>query len=114
MITKVFEVRDSMTFIPVIATSTFMPPDEEAYLIGRAGFNLYGSPFVLVTRLTDQETAASPSAWRSGTRTMPVAHEYIAKHFHELETGAVIDVEYILGERDSPKQSERLEAFGLE
>jgi len=35
------------------------------------------------------------------------AHEYIEKCFDELESGAVVDVEYILGETNKMKQSER-------
>ena len=39
---------------------------------------------------------------------MKEAHAYIAGHFEELESGAVIDVEFILGETAEAKKSERL------
>jgi hypothetical protein len=39
-------------------------------------------------------------------RTYKVAHKHIIEHFDELEDGAVIDVEYILGETEAPKKSE--------
>jgi hypothetical protein len=41
---------------------------------------------------------------------MQTAHEYIVSHFNELETGAVIDVQHLLGESDEPKRSERLDS----
>ena len=47
--------------------------------------------------------------WDIKARTMIVAHKFIKEHFDELETGDVIDVEYILGETDTQKMSERIE-----
>ena len=48
-----------------------------------------------------------PFAWGSDTRTYQVAHQYIIDHFDELESGAVVDVEFILKETTEPKKSER-------
>lgn len=48
----------------------------------------------------------------SNARTMHVAHEYLKEHFDDLESGAVIDVEFILGETETPKRSER-EEYGM-
>jgi len=94
-----------MTLIPVIATALASEQTEERYLLGRAG---YGYPAdVMLTRLCESTSAYAPHGWDG--RTMPVAHHYIEEHFDELETGAVIDVEYILGETEAPKASERLE-----
>lgn len=112
MITKAFEIRDRLTIIPVIATVMASDKNEEAYLLGRAGYLNHERPsFVVVTRLVDTESANDPHDWSSGARTMQIAHQYIMEHFHELETGAVIDVEYILGETLAPKISERLEVL---
>ncbi|MCF8566876.1 hypothetical protein LLE49_19330 [Alicyclobacillus tolerans] len=110
LVTKAFEIRDAATFIPVIATALASTSFEEAYLIGRAGYTNYTGPTpVAVTRLTDLRAAADAGYWPN--RTMHFAHQYIEQHFHELETGAVVDVEYILGERSAPKVSERLEGI---
>ena len=46
-----------------------------------------------------------------GLRTMQVAHNYIIEHYSGLSDGDVVDVEYVLGERLSPKISERLHAI---
>ncbi len=36
---------------------------------------------------------------------MHEAHLYINEHFDEMDNGAVVDVEYILGETDKPKKN---------
>jgi len=106
MITKLFEVRDRATFLPVIATSMTSPASEaEFYLLRRAGYGV--QPLILLTRLEGDNTPAcyDPYAW--GDRTMRTAHLYIQDHWNVLESGDVVDVEFILGERPAPKVSER-------
>jgi hypothetical protein len=95
-----------MTFIPVAAFNT--EPDDEAqrYLLRRAGYPADGST-IIVVNLNDCRAANSPYEW--GARTLKVAHDYLEKHFGELADGAVIDVEFILGETDQPKVSEAKE-----
>jgi len=46
--------------------------------------------------------------WPANPRTYRVAHDYIRHNWHTLEDGDVIDVEYILGETEVPKLSERI------
>lgn len=109
LVTKAFEIRDASTFIPVIATLLASDLTEEAYLLWRAGYRCdedFNAP-VMVTRLNDCLSGNNADDWPN--RTMAVAHQHIEQHFHELETGAVIDVQFILGERAEPKVSERLE-----
>ncbi len=38
-------------------------------------------------------------------------HTWLIDHFDEIESGAVVDVEFILGEKPAPKVSEREEAY---
>lgn len=112
LLTKAFEIRDRGTFIPVIATQLLSVRREEAYLLERARyFSVEDSRSVIVTRLTRPDANSDPAAW--GNRTMVTAHTYIEQHFEELRTGAVIDVEYILGETAEPKVSERLERLQM-
>jgi hypothetical protein len=40
---------------------------------------------------------------------MYVAHKHISENFDRLESGSVVCVEHLLGERPEPKTSERLE-----
>lgn len=120
MITKAFELRDRGTFIPVIATkmvpSTDTPGqyEPERYLLRRSGYPADPSDAcVVLCRMeaggVDRNATYDPYAWGGGTRTFIVAHEYIIKHFDELTSGDVIDVEFILGETTEKKVSERLQ-----
>lgn len=51
--------------------------------------------------------ASDPYAWGQNPRTKYVAHKYIIENWDKLSTGDVVYVETILGERDTPKVSER-------
>lgn len=108
--TKLFEVRDFSTFIPVLATSLWVVPeienDPESFLIRRSGFAPSNNEICLV-RLSDFIGQYDPYAWLD-RRTMHTAHKHIRDHWDDLPSGAVIDVEFILGESANPKPSERL------
>lgn len=107
---KVFEIRDRMTFIPVIAVQiTCGELDAGDYLVRAAGF--LSSPQCIVARLSDGKACIDPFDWPSSSRTMTKAHDYIQDHFDGLPTGSVIDVEFICGETMIPKRSQR---HGLE
>lgn len=113
---KLFEIRDRMTFIPVLcvcfdwADQSSKPEhlggnQQERYLIRRCGYG--PRPEIIMTKLEGGNIAhCDPHAW-SG-RTLNNAHIHISDHWHELESGSVIDVEFILGEASEPKQSEAL------
>lgn len=112
--TKLFEVRDRGTFIPVMAT--LVRPDNvghahENYLLRRAGYG--EDACVLLCRLecsgVDRNATYDPYAWGSQARTMTVAHLFILDHWHELFSGDVVDVEFILGETGHPKRSEKFD-----
>lgn len=131
---KYFELRDRHTFIPIFAFrarprshregggAANDPPDfpshqryiAERYLLARAGYGPDGSSdCVVIGRLgcelpAHSECTHDPYAHNS-PRTFTVAHEYLVKHFDELESGAVIDVEFILGETKEAKVSERVQ-----
>lgn len=113
---KLFELRDKATFIPVFAFRTYSDHAlayQEKWLLRRAGFNPTDNNIVVVGRLecsgVDRNCTYDPYAW--GGRTYPVAHHYIAEHFEELQSGQVIDVEFILSESESPKLSEAVDPF---
>lgn len=117
MIVKAFELRDRGTFIPVLAVK-MVPSDEtaddygsERYLLRRSGYG-FANPCVVLCRMeasgVDRNATYDPFAWGEGTRTYQVAHQYIIEHFDELESGEVVDVEFILGEKPDKKISERL------
>ena len=113
MKTKTFEIRDRGTFIPAIATR-IAPEDwnddaneKDRYLMRRAG---YRSPLVLLGRI-DGGIVPHYDIHEWNDRTYHVAHGFIEKSWDALESGAVVDVQFILGETDAPKISEQDEVF---
>lgn len=103
---KMLEIRDRMTYIPVVAIKMKSYDIVESYHLMRTG---YGQefPLILIMRLCDRICEYSAYDWPVHSRTMREAHLYVNEHFDELASGAVVDVEYILGETASPKESER-------
>lgn len=126
MILKLLEVRDRGTFIPVfafrcrptcfdelgaLAHKAGELVEAEIFLLGRAGCGYSGQSNIVVLGRLDTECHCSPDCWPNAEwiRTLPTAHRYIEKNFDKLKTGDVIDVEFILGETQTQKTSERLE-----
>ena len=104
---KVLEVRDAGTHIPVLAIRMLAKNGIQRYYIhGRCGYPNDGS-CIAVVRLNDYDGNCDPYAW-TNNRTMSNAHHYIYEHFDELNDGDVVDVEFILGEKPTKKVSERL------
>lgn len=109
MQTKTFELLDKGTFIPMIAV--LMEPEEpgDLYLLRRSGYRL-GDGFVMFCRMdadgSARQASADPYGW-GVNRTYTPAHLYIQEHWGELKSGDVIDVEFLLGETKTKKQSER-------
>jgi hypothetical protein len=109
--TKMFEIRDRSTFIPVLAVNLWPKDERDLYLLSRAG---YGSTpdrqgeYILLARIDggNGKAACDPYDWADGARTLQVAHDYIIKNWNTLPNGAVVDVEYILGETKEPKVTE--------
>lgn len=105
--TKLFEIRDSATFIPAIGVNCQASACEgsDHYLLRRAG---YGDDVViLLTRLDGGKSTYDAYDW--GCRTMNAAHLHIEKEWAHLPSGSVVDVEFILGETTAAKQSEQIE-----
>lgn len=96
---KLLEIRDSGTFIPVLAIDI---DARDGYLASRAGF---GSRCIELVYLASNRCAYDPYDWAD--RTLQTAHVYIEEHWDEIEHEDVIDVQHILGETATPKQSER-------
>lgn len=113
---KTFEILDRGTFIPALAVKLRSDGNlEDKYLLRRAGLDSNESYQVALFLLNHGYGYMDYYKWPNlYARTVPAAHEYIEKHFDELETGSVIDVEFILGLTTEPKKSEKYSAFGLE
>lgn len=107
MITKLLEIRDRATFIPVFATLMEPTNNGNAYLLRRAGFGI-GTNLVMFGRCDGGKAHYDVYEQNNGARTLMEAHKYIQDHFDELSDGDVIDVEFILGETAEKKISERI------
>lgn len=104
--TKTFEVRDEGTHIPVMATRMFSRNAHEQFNLERAGFSMELQGFIVMTNLTNLESRSDSIEWPN--RTLKTAHVYIAEYFDYLETGSVVDVEFVLGLKEFPRLSERM------
>ena len=107
---KVLEIRDEGTHIPSLAMQMVAENEVQAYYIHDRCGHPRGGNSVMLMMLRDGKATNDPYEWGSlglGSRTMPVAHDYIIDHFAELRDGDVVDVEFILGETKEKKVSER-------
>lgn len=108
---KLLEIRDKATFIPAMAVRLHSRDDAEFYLLRRAGYSeaqvqLEGvEPYIVLWRLEGGPAEYDPYSW--GNRTMATAHQHIVDFWQRLESGDVVDVQYILGETKEAKKSER-------
>jgi GH43 family beta-xylosidase len=107
METKLFEVRDRGTLIPVIAIRLGAGNESERYLLARVGYGTTKEEqedYVLYAGLEYFNMQGDP--YKQTNRTRHVSHKYIREHWDELSSGDVIDVEFILGETTEKKESE--------
>lgn len=105
---KTFEVRDDGTFIPVLAVRLNPNTEADRYLLARAGYGRKPEAqvgFVVMWQLNGGHAHYDPNAWDG--RTKRTAHKYITDNWGQLDSGAVIDVEFILDETKESKISER-------
>lgn len=112
---KLFELRDSATFVPVLCVKLTPGIESERYLLGRSGYGSAPSDqskFVLMTGLAggSDRMTCDPYDW-GDNRTRQIAHNHIIENWDSLQSGQVIDVEFLLGERTEPKQSEAFETL---
>jgi hypothetical protein len=109
MIAKTVEIRDAGTMIPALAIRLVPVTEQDRYLLGRAGYGTSAvaqSAYVILARLSGGYGYATcdPHDW--DTMTMISAHHWLIEHFDEIESGAVVDVEFISGKTSAPKTSE--------
>jgi len=105
---KLFEVRDRATFIPAycVRFRDDLADTQEWFLLRAAGWGP-NPDCIYMTLLEGGDTSHNPHGFKPGGRILQVAYAYIENHWDQLESGQIIDVEYILKETDEPKKSER-------
>lgn len=114
METKLFEIRDRMTMIPVLAVRLGGRTEEERYFLARSGFGrtVEGQKeYVMMIQIVggDGTAKSDPFEWSANPRTFQMAHSFILRDWDTLKSGDVIDVEFLNGEKPTPKVSERIE-----
>jgi hypothetical protein len=129
MKTKLLEIRDEGTFIPMLCVDinpgdpyprqgSFTEEEIEKYLIQynarlylllRCGYPCDERPNIAMTHLSASGDRFSNDHHFWGGRTRPVAHKYIIENWESLNDGDVVDVQFILGETKEPKVSEQTE-----
>jgi hypothetical protein len=106
---KLFEVRDRLTFIAVLAVRLEPGGEADRYLLARCGFGRdpdVQRGYVMMTALSSSLSSSSPDDWMAGGRTLRTAHRYIRDHWEELASGDIVDVEFLAGEIPAPRPSE--------
>jgi len=104
---KVLEVRDKMTFMPVLAIWFNTTDSREHWLLHRAGFHT-PTDYLMVAPLTDLHRATTDPFDHSNARTMRTLHQHLYDHWSTIKTGDLIDIEVVLGEKTTPKVSEQV------
>ena len=103
---KIFEIRDSGTMFMVLCVDMNPAGTMERAALRRYGYPCDGRPNILLTHLTgDGHATNDPWGW-GGSSTYQTAHDYIIKHWSELQTGDVVDVDFIRGDTLEKKKSE--------
>ena len=105
MTQKMLEVRDRGTCMPVCAIELSGDTMTESFFLEHAGYG-FDHPSILVVDLENVKAETDPFKWDRMSRTMKQAHLYIRDNFEALNSGDVVDVEFILGESKRPKISE--------
>jgi hypothetical protein len=108
---KLIEGRDRATFIPLLAIQLTAENEAERYLLRRSGWSasdIEAGRIILMCGLCGgrDQAASDPYDW-VGNRTRQVIHGWLESHFDEVESGQVLDAEFLLGESSKPKESER-------
>lgn len=111
---KCLEVRDANTFCPVICIRPVAENEGQRYLLRRDGYEAEEDERCIIL-IANQCNGVEydPYDWPGPARTFRTAHAYIEKHWADLKDGDVVCVEYILGERETPKVSERVTVGGI-
>jgi hypothetical protein len=114
MVVKTIEVRDRATFIPMLAIKLEPADERDRYLLARSGYGVapeVQARYVVLVELTSMRCQHDAYSWGSA-RTIGVVHLHLEEHFDDVPNGAVIDVQFLLGETPKPKRSEALDYLG--
>lgn len=106
MTCKTIEIRDRGTFVPALLVRLDPTDERDLYLLARCGFGNTAEAQREYVLLINLAKAPYDPYGHGPARTLGLAHRHVLAHFDDLPNGAVVDVEYLLGERIEPKRSE--------
>jgi hypothetical protein len=119
METKLFELRDRGTFIPLLCIKPGAEAlhktgcDDSPCTCGAAfiakmawRYGYKDNPAIIVVHMGNPDRGAHSDPYAWSDRTFQTAHQWIKRHWDEIQSGHVVDVEFILGETLEPKASE--------
>lgn len=113
-IVKLFEIRDAGTTMPIIAIKPDPHNEVERWLYATAGYGTEvegQGEYVLLAPMHAGEGLLVCDPFKHpgapNTRTLPTAHRYIITNWNVLQSGDVVDVEFILGETKEAKTTDR-------
>lgn len=101
---KYLQIRDKATDIPAMAIKLNPDSIKDCKIVARAGYGREGD-YIILMKLEGVEAHHSPYDW-IGSRTMGTAHQALIESWDKYSSGGVVCVEYILGERNTPKSFE--------
>jgi hypothetical protein len=99
---KRVEIRDAATTMPAIALRVTGGSDDP--ILWRAGFGEV--PLVILVDIVNWQCQYDPYSWAKSARTLPAAHRWLTENWEQHRDGGVVDVEFILGQRETPKEPE--------
>lgn len=108
MDTKLFEIRDRATCFAVFAIKTISDDATERQILKNCGYG-QGDALYIIGSLNKGRQTYNAYDW--GDRTYTQAHLYIQDNWNSLQSGDVIDVEFILGEKSEKATPELRVAF---
>lgn len=116
--TKLIEVRDEGTTIVCIAMKPTPTTEAEEWGWSRTGYGLTPADqnaYVLLGPLGGGHGLLTCDPFKHPgaptRRTLYAAHTWLKQNWSQVQSGDVVDVEFILGETEHPKRPERLESW---
>ena len=105
---KTVEIRDRATLIPAFAIKMLPSDEKELFLFKGAGYGISHPCIMLISIEAPWHAARSSDEWK-GSRTMATAHKWIEMNFDNIQSGEVIDVEFLLHEKEKPSLNSFIE-----
>ena len=98
--TKIFAIHDVMTLVSMMVQRLVPETLQEELILSRAGYREIDNYFFFSTFRDEMGEFTYDVYKLENQRSFGTAARYIKQNWDELESGELIDIEYILGEID--------------